>query len=83
MKWFLLTQVVFKQFLHEFKASDTGKQAAYALLDDIFQKNGTVDEQFIREVEVVIMLDERFIKPLRTAAVQGNAAETRDLCMKL
>ena len=37
----------------------------------------TCDEQFIREVEVVIMLDERFIKPLLTAAAQGNVAKTR------
>ena len=68
MKWFLRTQVALKQFLHEFKASDTGKQAAYALLDDIFQKNCKVVKQFIQEVEVVVMLDERFIKPLHTAA---------------
>ena len=76
MKWFLLTQVVLKQFLHVLKASDTGKQAAFALLDDIFQKNSTVDKQFIREVKVVIMLDKRFIKLLLAAAAQENAAET-------
>ena len=68
VKWFLLTQVALKQFFYELKASNTSKQAAYALLDDIFQKNCKVVKQFIQEVEVVVMLDERFIKPLHTAA---------------
>ena len=57
MKWFLATHVPLREFLSLYAASDTGKPAAYALLSDIFLHDGKVDEPFIREIEVVIMLD--------------------------